>query len=200
MTDTRENIIRLALKLFLLKGYKEVTLKDIITETGLSKGAFYHYFESKEMLYREIVDRFWINGFNFDYPGEIPDNKRLVDLLIDYFDSLLGQLEALANEFGVESSSMNVYAFIFDIIKYYPNIVTTVGHNHVEEVKCIEKLIDFAKKRNEVKYSIDSGKLANHIHTVIHGVFMLSFIEPSNVKLRDSFVDTFEHLYSLIKQ
>ncbi|MDR2424627.1 MAG: TetR/AcrR family transcriptional regulator, partial [Prevotellaceae bacterium] len=54
--DTKQHILETACLLFLKKSYKEVTLKEIIRETGLSNGAFYHHFESKEQLFKEVID------------------------------------------------------------------------------------------------------------------------------------------------
>jgi AcrR family transcriptional regulator len=42
------------------KSYKAVTLKDLIAATGLSNGAFYHYFENKEQLFKEVADHYMI--------------------------------------------------------------------------------------------------------------------------------------------
>src|SRR5579863_7181554 len=49
-TDTRAGILKVALQLFLQKGYKNVSYQDIVKKSGLSKGAIYHYFKSKEDL------------------------------------------------------------------------------------------------------------------------------------------------------
>ena len=54
MNESKEHIITVASKLFLQKNFKEVTMKEIVDKTGLSKGAFYHYFESKEQLFLEV--------------------------------------------------------------------------------------------------------------------------------------------------
>ncbi len=47
-----------ALELFYQKGYENTTIKDIIDELGVSKGAFYHYFESKEDVIISIAREF----------------------------------------------------------------------------------------------------------------------------------------------
>ena len=47
-----------ALELFYKKGYENTTIKDIIEEIGVSKGAFYHYFESKEDVIVAIAKEF----------------------------------------------------------------------------------------------------------------------------------------------
>ena len=59
MNDSKEHILNTAFKLFLQKNFKEVTMKEIVEKTGLSKGAFYHYFESKEKLLEEVINNFF---------------------------------------------------------------------------------------------------------------------------------------------
>ena len=46
----RAEILTHAVNLFFKKGYEATTIEDILESVGLSKGAFYHHFESKEEL------------------------------------------------------------------------------------------------------------------------------------------------------
>ena len=55
--ETVKKILDVSLRLFLEKGYEKATLADIIRETGLSKGAIYHHFASKEEILIRICDR-----------------------------------------------------------------------------------------------------------------------------------------------
>ena len=48
--DTRANLLHAALRLFGERGYHATSLQDVIDAAGCSKGAFYHYFDSKEDL------------------------------------------------------------------------------------------------------------------------------------------------------
>lgn len=50
----KEAIIRTAEKLFFEKGYDETSIQDILDALSISKGGFYHYFESKIALLEEI--------------------------------------------------------------------------------------------------------------------------------------------------
>ena len=52
--ETAQRILTTASKLFLEKGYEKTSLQDIIRETGLSKGAIYHHFSSKEAIFETI--------------------------------------------------------------------------------------------------------------------------------------------------
>lgn len=38
-------------------GYDRLCIQDILNATGVSKGAFYHYFDSKQNLSEALVDR-----------------------------------------------------------------------------------------------------------------------------------------------
>jgi AcrR family transcriptional regulator len=53
--ETRQKIMEVSLKLFLEKGYDETTVLDIIANLGgLTRGAFYHHFKSKEEVLGEL--------------------------------------------------------------------------------------------------------------------------------------------------
>lgn len=56
--NRKREFIMAALELFYNKGYENTTIKDIIEELGVSKGAFYHYFESKEDVIVAIAKEF----------------------------------------------------------------------------------------------------------------------------------------------
>src|SRR5215212_5331188 len=54
--DRREQILDAALRAFARKGFARTTNKDIAREAGITPGLIYHYFESKEGLFRAIID------------------------------------------------------------------------------------------------------------------------------------------------
>lgn len=45
-----------AIKLFSSTGYNKASVDDICTEAGISKGAFYHHFKSKQELFLALLD------------------------------------------------------------------------------------------------------------------------------------------------
>lgn len=56
-TNTRERLLQAAKTLFSVHGCRTTTIEDIITATGITKGAFYHYFKSKDQLCEMIIER-----------------------------------------------------------------------------------------------------------------------------------------------
>ena len=55
--ETIRKILDTAERLFIEKGYDRASLQEIIDETGLSKGAIYHHFTSKEDIFYSVCDR-----------------------------------------------------------------------------------------------------------------------------------------------
>lgn len=51
-----EQIIRAAEKLFARRGFGSTKISDIAKEAGVSHGLVYQYFESKELIFRRIVE------------------------------------------------------------------------------------------------------------------------------------------------
>ncbi|MCO1603311.1 TetR/AcrR family transcriptional regulator [Desulfosporosinus nitroreducens] len=54
----KNELVEIAEKLFLEKGYEETSIEDILKASGLSKGGFYHYFKSKEEVLAESINNF----------------------------------------------------------------------------------------------------------------------------------------------
>lgn len=57
--ETRQNIIDAAVELFAEKGYAETGLNDLTARAGVTTGAFYYHFNSKDVLARAIMDQGW---------------------------------------------------------------------------------------------------------------------------------------------
>jgi AcrR family transcriptional regulator len=57
-TVRRDAFLDVAQRLVQTKGYEAMSIQDVLDELEASKGAFYHYFDSKQSLLEAVVDRF----------------------------------------------------------------------------------------------------------------------------------------------
>jgi len=55
-TATRDRILDAAVDVFARKGYHGAGVEDIVAASGTSKGAFYHYFASKQAIFLMLMD------------------------------------------------------------------------------------------------------------------------------------------------
>jgi TetR/AcrR family transcriptional repressor of nem operon len=54
----RNQILDVTQRLVYTKGYEQMAIQDILSELQISKGAFYHYFDSKPALLEALIERF----------------------------------------------------------------------------------------------------------------------------------------------
>lgn len=56
MHETKQRLLEAGLRLMLERGYHAIGVQDILAETGVPKGSFYHHFESKEDFALQVID------------------------------------------------------------------------------------------------------------------------------------------------
>jgi AcrR family transcriptional regulator len=56
-TVRREAFIEAAQRLMQTKGYEQMSIQDLLDELNASRGAFYHYFDSKQALLEAVIER-----------------------------------------------------------------------------------------------------------------------------------------------
>ncbi len=61
--NTRAKLLASALKQFAAKGYEATSVDDICRGADVSKGAFYHHFESKQALFLDLMNS-WLSAID----------------------------------------------------------------------------------------------------------------------------------------
>jgi len=89
-----DEIMDAAMKLFCSKGYQASTMEDIIAETELSKGGFYHYYGRKkdiliDMMARGNMQYMRYNPFMQEIRPEMDKDEKVELLLEAYLDKCL---------------------------------------------------------------------------------------------------------------
>lgn len=59
MKTSRDDLLAIAFRLFLTKGPEHTSMQDLARASGLSKGAFHHYFPRKQDLLDACLERFF---------------------------------------------------------------------------------------------------------------------------------------------
>lgn len=95
--QTRERIVHAARRLFNRHGFEQVSIDRIMSEAGLTRGGFYHHFDSKDALYAAAVASFSsCNPFRPDFKDmPVPEPRKLARMLLDVYlsDEVFDDLE-----------------------------------------------------------------------------------------------------------
>jgi AcrR family transcriptional regulator len=142
MSVARERLLESAKILFSQKGYYATSVEDIVASAGLSKGAFYFYFKSKEELFKSLVEEMHLNIV-----------KRLESFLerdLPLEDALIEHAKVFLED--IYQNRHIAQIFLFQLVGtneefrelYYTKIA------HLREL--LTKMVDRAIQRGEITY------------------------------------------------
>ncbi len=87
--ERRSEILDAVQRLLYTKGYEQMTIQDILDDTQLSRGAFYHYFDSKQALLEGLIERTGEEGIQLIRPILTDPHLNALKKLQVYFDSAM---------------------------------------------------------------------------------------------------------------
>jgi AcrR family transcriptional regulator len=160
--ETKDHIIAECLKLFLQKSFKDVTMKEIVEKTGLSKGAFYHYFHSKEQLFLEIIDRYFTRMVVYDF------NRYSKQSLYHFYHDHLSDLEETMGRFmhereqlqDIPAIDMNYLYPMFDAIRMFPAYAEKLNRSRQTEMNAWTAAVAHARKSGEIHSALTDEQIA----------------------------------------
>lgn len=191
MKETRDYILRKSFELFLQKSYKEVTMKEIVEKTGLSKGAFYHYFPSKENVFEEVVKYFYDQIMITDYTG-FP-TASLKDFYLAYIKKLKDSTDVEEND-----NSTNLYMFISEASKKVPSFAEIHDNQRQKEIDAWTKAVKTARKNGEIKSSLSDEAIAKMFIYLSDGISLTTITHNPNEKTLAELKNCWDGLYKLL--
>lgn len=197
MSNSREHILNVAFSLFLQKSFKEVTLKDIVEKSGMSKGAFYHYFTSKEQLFLELVNN--VLSSVLDIPYDDFSKESLYHFYIDYVNFYVKNLKLKGENKEGGAPSFNHISLIFDAIKLFPDFQEKLVLSKQIQLNAWKEVIKNARTKGEIKSQMGDEQIANMFINSSGGVEMYSIFEGSSDDIAKNLLALWDSFYKGLK-
>lgn len=198
MNESREHIIKKATILFLQKSFKAVTMKEIVSETGMSKGAFYHYFPSKESLFLEVVETYFkMLAINF---GSL-DNQSLRHFYTDYIKTAYKkflQLKEFLDDKNDEDD-LTYLSLTMDAMNLFPGFSEKIRVAHEDELATWERVVKSAIERGEIKTVMQPMLVAKLFIYISDGVGQRLIMQGQHMKLQDELLYLWDGIYNELK-
>ncbi len=179
VNDNRTHILATAFKLFFQKGYKSVTMSDLVKESGLSKGAFYHYFNSKEELYNHSMDMFmehYLNNFSLEFNSDLSLKENLI-ALYDQFIPITDNMNTSSQE---AAEGLSNYLILLQELMRKPDYRIKMADYNQNFNAHFSEWIKIAQNRGEILDSLDPDLLARHLTSLMKGIGVLhAFVDQS---------------------
>tara|TARA_Y100000748_G_scaffold221246_1_gene186049 strand:- start:108 stop:698 length:591 start_codon:yes stop_codon:yes gene_type:complete len=147
---TKNKILDAAFSVFVKKGFKDTTMAHIVRESGLSKGAIYHHYDSKKDLFISLIDHWEVYSFPDFYSGGSSEEaatktlQRFADVVYRTFNEkphiFLAEIEfwALANKDDEINARSKI---LYDKILTLFELVLSKGIRNKEFKKINTKII-----------------------------------------------------------
>ena len=147
--EAKARILNAATEMFLEQGYKNTKMTQIAKRLGVSKGALYQYYKSKEELLLEVIK----SGAQFRR-SSVFNNMTLEQLPLlstkKYYDKMI-QSTAQIDKFGVE---------IAGIALHNPELMKGMRNFFLDEVNIIQEYFEKAKEAGKIKPDTDTRVIA----------------------------------------
>jgi AcrR family transcriptional regulator len=165
--ETRSRILEAAIKLFSRHGYNKASVDDICTEAGISKGAFYHHFESKQKLFLALLDG-WLQSI--DDAIETSKDKTAPETFMQMTEAFPNFFEAAGEhlpmflEFWLQASrDKKIWEASIAPYRRYHKYFTSLIKKGVEEGSFVE---------------VDPELASRMIVSTAMGLFLQSLLDP----------------------
>jgi TetR/AcrR family transcriptional regulator, transcriptional repressor for nem operon len=199
MINTRDHILNVSFNLFLQKSFKEVTLKEIVEKTGMSKGAFYHYFESKEQLFLEIINNA-ISSVVEVY--KTLKKESLYQFYHDYLNTIsnISKLFPNNNSDNKEGLELNIFFLFFDAIKLFPHFHEKLHESMQAELNAWNEVVHIARSTGEIKSSMSDEQITKMFVYSADGVSMHNIItQKSREYVWNKLLELWDAFYQELK-
>jgi AcrR family transcriptional regulator len=193
MKDTRAFIIETASDLFLQGGFNGVSMSDLVKKSGLTKGAFYHYFESKERLFRAVVENFLTL-----VPSKQNQDVSAMTLYQFYHNDVDNFIKILPRYGADDNRQYNFFALFFDAVKIFPDMRDMINDLLERQKSVWLKVIKRAKKTGEIKTSMKDENIAELFMTSSDG-FGMYYILIHRDGIKKALLNLWDDLYASLK-
>ena len=167
----KTQIIDAARICFLRKGFHETSMQDIFRQSGLSSGAVYLYFKSKDELITALVEEL-IRAVQFSFEGAlnnetVPPLERLPEHVIRHY---------LAVSAGTEFERLAVQ--IWSESQHNPAVARLTDMVFSLLLQLLTQVVDAYKERGIVPISIASESVARVVASIVHGFMLQRSFDP----------------------
>ncbi len=166
--ETRRQLIEAAVRLMMRQGFAATTVDQICAEAALTKGSFFHHFESKEAIGVAAMAAFSERGMGlyaeaWREPGVDPLEKlhRLLDVMADLARQHGEQLTCMVGMLSQELATTNA-------------TVREAGEGHMNAwVEAVVTLLEDAKRMHPTRERFDGEALAWMLYSTWQGSMLV---------------------------
>lgn len=192
--NTKDYIIEQAYLLFLNKSYEAVSISDLSKAIGMTKGAMYHHFASKEALFIEVVDKYLILK-EITYFSEDLSLSQFIEKNLQEVEDILESIMGTSPQ-SVPTSYLSI---LIDAMRHYPGFTKDKMLCINADISKVEKVMQNAIVCGEIRKDINVKIMAVIYFSLITGMATSILQENSPKKAVSHLREQMHELYKVLK-
>ncbi len=167
--SSRTRLLDAALRVFREKGYTATTVEDLCHAAGVTKGSFFHHFESKEALALAAIEH-WNDATGALFAAapywQVEDPRERLLAYLDFRAALVrGELPEFTCLLGT---------LVQETFASHPALQAACGAGIEAHAQTLVPTIEAARARYAAEADWSAQSLARHTQAVLQGGFVLA--------------------------
>lgn len=187
--DARTRLLKAALAVVRTKGYSATSVDELCAAAGVTKGAFFHHFKTKEELGVAAAQAWSTMTGALFAQAPYHDHKDPLDRVLAYVTFRKQLLQG-----GIPDFTCLVGTMVQEVYETAPSIRDACERCIVDHAATLEADIEAAIKTRKLKPEWSAKSLALHTQAVIQGAFIMA----KATGRADVAADSIDHLHRYI--
>lgn len=170
--NARDKLLEAAVKLIRASGFAATSVDQLCAEAGVTKGAFFHHFASKEALGVAAAGYWSVSTSAFFAEAPFHDLRDPVDRVLGYLDLRIALIGGPPEAFSCVAGTLVQEAFRSSAAIRVAAEASIMGN-----ARALEADLDAAVAQCGVM-GTTGASLARHVQAVIQGAFVLAKTQP----------------------
>lgn len=169
--ETRSHILDVAGELFAQRGYDATSVADICERAGVTKGAFYHHFASKQAVFLELRDR-WLGPLEASMTLMRAEGETLPQVL-----QRIADMAKLVYAAAGEEQRQQVFLELLSAARQDPEILPAMLAPMLKYREMFAQLIDAGIQEGTLR-EVDRELVAQVLISLGFGLIVQSLLDP----------------------
>ena len=197
--ESKDKILKAALRIFLEKGYDAASISDVVQESGFTKGGIYHHFKNKDVLFTETINYLFAEFEKWENHlfAETTELKEILEIYFRMIAEVTNFVKKVAETEDLDD--FNFYYLMLTAFHKFPELRKKHNEEHKKNLENFIQIIKKAQKQNIIQNDMDAETFAFMMNALGEGT-MLYHLVNEQIDLQKIGKKLFENVWNSIKK